>query len=241
MYLSTLSQTEIGHGTDLYDSWAGQTSFAKSEETGISHNQMMAKLKLSHTPAEHQLYQALLSEADSAHTRVCAFSTRKLMILSQLPNYSAVRRALHGLINKLSIEDYRIAGDLVSLHNATVYLIFSPKEILARRSTLTGNGSQAKQIHSNEAAFDQAVERVAEFRCLSRREAQVALCCTEGLTNTEIGNRLHISEQTVKYHLRHIFVKYGVKRRTELVSRLLSHTTAPELAKVSIKLPQPPK
>lgn len=241
MYLPTLSQTEIGYSPDFYDSWAGQKAFVKGEVTGISHNQMMAKLQLSHTPAEHQLYQALLNEADSAHTRVCAFSTRKLMVLSQLPNYTAVRRALHGLINKLSIEDYRVAGDLFSLSKATVYLIFSPEEILARRSTITHSSSRAGQSYSNEAAFDQAVERVAEFRCLSRREAQVALCCAEGLTNTEIGNRLHISEQTVKYHLRHIFVKYGVKRRTELVSRLLLQTTAPELAKVSIELPKPPK
>jgi DNA-binding CsgD family transcriptional regulator len=43
----------------------------------------------------------------------------------------------------------------------------------------------------------------------------------EGLTNAEIGLRLLVSEQTVKFHLRHIFIKFGVKRRAELISRLL--------------------
>lgn len=58
---------------------------------------------------------------------------------------------------------------------------------------------------------------------LSRREAQVALCCAEGLTNAEIGDRLCITEQTVKFHMRHLFIKFGVRRRGELISRLLRH------------------
>lgn len=197
----------------------------------VSQNQTMAKLKLSHTPAEHQLYQALLDEAAASNTRVCAFSTRRLMILAELPNYSSVRRALHGLINKLSIEDYRIAGDLPSLKQTTVYLVFSPAEVLARRAAPTQSGAN----HISDVAFtqmtpafNQAIERIADFQGLSRREAEVALCCVEGMTNPEIGDRLHISEQTVKYHLRHIFVKYKVKRRTELVSRLLSQKPPPE-------------
>jgi Bacterial regulatory proteins, luxR family len=35
------------------------------------------------------------------------------------------------------------------------------------------------------------------------------------------GKRLNVSKQTVKFHLRHIFVKFGAKRRAELISRLL--------------------
>jgi DNA-binding CsgD family transcriptional regulator len=65
------------------------------------------------------------------------------------------------------------------------------------------------------------LQRVVEDKNLSRREAQVALCCAEGLTNAEIGARLLVTEQTVKFHLRNIFVKFGVKRRAELISRLL--------------------
>lgn len=235
MFLPTFGQTIVSCGPESYEAWPEPKSALKGGGMGIGHHQVMARLKLSHTPAEHQLYQALLEEAESAHTRLCAFSTRKLMVLAQLPNYSAVRRALHGLINKLSIEDYRIAGDMFSPRQATVYLIFTPEEILARRAATP----HTSQSYSFDTTVNPAIERVADFHGLSRREAQVALCCVDGLTNTEIGRRLHISEQTVKYHLRHIFVKYGVKRRTELVSRLLSQTTQSETTREQAGLPRP--
>lgn len=239
MYLAMMGQTTVSCLPDFYASETEWKTFLKGEEGEDCPNrpvsQMMAKLKLSHTPAEHQLYQALLNEAAAAGTRVCGFTWQRLMILAQLPNYSAVRRALHGLINKLSIEDYRIAGDLPLMRQATVYLVFSPAEVMARRGAYTQASAQAGIIHASDFMFDQtnhaldqAIERVTDFHGLSRREAQVALCCVEGLTNIEIGGRLHISEQTVKYHLRHIFVKYKVKRRTELVSRLLTHGVQPE-------------
>jgi DNA-binding CsgD family transcriptional regulator len=94
--------------------------------------------------------------------------------------------------------------------------------VLARREA-HGIKSYANGIESSahSHSFQRVIQRVAENRNLSRREVQVALCCVEGLTNAEIGARLQVSEQTVKFHLRHIFVKFGVKRRAELISRLL--------------------
>ena len=77
------------------------------------------------------------------------------------------------------------------------------------------------QVKEGNQFFERAIKRVVANNNLSRREVQVALCCVEGLTNAEIGNRLSVGEQTVKFHLRHIFIKFGVKRRTELISRLL--------------------
>lgn len=183
----------------------------------------MAIIALSHTPAEHKLYQVMLAEAATVKTRVCAFSTRQLMTLAQLHNYSAIRRGISGLINKLSIENYKVAGAGILQRHASVYLIFSPVEILSRRSAANLSDHAKKfQAPTDNKAYAQAVERVAERYDLSRREAQVALCCAEGLTNSAIGERLYISEQTVKFHLRHIFIKYGLKRRTELVSHLLT-------------------
>ncbi len=70
--------------------------------------------------------------------------------------------------------------------------------------------------------FNLAIENVVGRDDLSRREALVILCCVEGLSNGEIGERLNISEQTVKFHLRYIFDKFSVRRRTELVSNLLT-------------------
>jgi DNA-binding NarL/FixJ family response regulator len=52
---------------------------------------------------------------------------------------------------------------------------------------------------------------------LSERERDVAVLVCEGLKNEDIGERLFISETTVRHHLTSIFSKLGVSRRFELV------------------------
>lgn len=52
---------------------------------------------------------------------------------------------------------------------------------------------------------------------LSRREAEIVRLVGEGLRNREIGERLFISEGTVKVHLHNIFEKLGIDRRAALV------------------------
>ncbi|MEO8436633.1 MAG: helix-turn-helix transcriptional regulator [Pyrinomonadaceae bacterium] len=188
----------------------------------MSHQQTMALLALSHTVVEHRLYSAMLAEMLAVGTRVGSFSTRRLMKLTGINGYSTIRRGLLGLLNKLSIERQKVAGDNGTPHLATVYLIFSPEEIMARRRS-AGLPAYPHEVRDNEGSipFGRAIQRVVEVNNLSRREAQVALCCADGLTNAQIGTKLSVSEQTVKFHLRNIFSKFGVKRRTELVSRLL--------------------
>jgi predicted ATPase/DNA-binding CsgD family transcriptional regulator len=55
---------------------------------------------------------------------------------------------------------------------------------------------------------------------LSRRERQVALLVTSGLTNREIGQRLFLSTRTVDAHLEHIRSKLGVRSRAEIAAKL---------------------
>lgn len=188
----------------------------------VSHEQTMALLALSHTVVEHRLYAAMLAEMLAVGTRVGSFSTQRLMKLTGINGYSTIRRGLLGLLNKLSIERQKVAGDNGTHRLATVYLIFSPEEILARRRS-AGLPAYPHEVQDNEGSipFGRAIQRVVEVNNLSRREAQVALCCADGLTNAQIGAKLRVTEQTVKFHLRNIFSKFGVKRRTELVSRLL--------------------
>ena len=51
---------------------------------------------------------------------------------------------------------------------------------------------------------------------LSKREVLIARYTGKGLTNKEIGQKLGISQFTVQSHLRNIFEKTGIKRRTQL-------------------------
>jgi DNA-binding CsgD family transcriptional regulator len=215
----------------------GQTSAAVAPATysfeGNSEQQVadqaMALVALSHTATEHQLYAAMLTEIVAVGTRVASFTVRRLMGLTGIGGYSTVRRGVNGLVNKLSIERQKVAGPNGGDHPPIVYLVFTPEEILARRRA-GGLSIYPKGLEADtEASYlARALQRVAGDRVLSRREAEVALCCAQGLTNAQIGLRLEVSEQTIKFHLRNIFAKLGVKRRAELVSRLLRDNRGPD-------------
>jgi DNA-binding NarL/FixJ family response regulator len=56
---------------------------------------------------------------------------------------------------------------------------------------------------------------------LSDRELEVLICLAEGQTTLQIANRLFISENTVKTHIRHILEKLEASNRTEAVSKAI--------------------
>ena len=58
---------------------------------------------------------------------------------------------------------------------------------------------------------------------LSEREREVFRLMAEGMSNGEIGDKLHISETTVKTHVTHILQKLGLRDRVQAV--VLAHRT----------------
>jgi len=58
---------------------------------------------------------------------------------------------------------------------------------------------------------------------LSDREKEVVQLVSQGFRNREIGEKLFISEQTVKNHLHNIFDKLGVSDRLELALYAIHH------------------
>jgi DNA-binding CsgD family transcriptional regulator len=55
---------------------------------------------------------------------------------------------------------------------------------------------------------------------LTDAERELANLVAEGLTNSEIAARLHLSVRTVEAHLSHAYLKLGVHSRTALVAKL---------------------
>jgi DNA-binding NarL/FixJ family response regulator len=50
---------------------------------------------------------------------------------------------------------------------------------------------------------------------LTAREAEVLALLAQGLTNREIGTRLHLAEKTIKHHMTQVLTKLHVRSRTE--------------------------
>jgi DNA-binding CsgD family transcriptional regulator len=69
---------------------------------------------------------------------------------------------------------------------------------------------------------------------LTGTEHRVAGLIAQGHTNREVASALFVTENTVQTHLRHIFLKLGVRSRTELAARFAS---APANTATAIGLP----
>lgn len=59
-------------------------------------------------------------------------------------------------------------------------------------------------------------------RVLSQRELEVLRLAAEAKTNLQIARRLHLSEATVKRHLRNIFAKLGAVSRIDAVNKAVA-------------------
>ena len=59
--------------------------------------------------------------------------------------------------------------------------------------------------------------RADSLERLTRREREILLLMSEGLSNPEIAKRLFISLSTTKVHVRHVFRKLGVRTRLQAI------------------------
>lgn len=64
------------------------------------------------------------------------------------------------------------------------------------------------------------LERLRSYR-LTYREEQIVDLILQGLSNRAIAADCHITEQTVKDHLKHVYRKMGVHQRAAAIAKLL--------------------
>ena len=76
---------------------------------------------------------------------------------------------------------------------------------------------------------------------LSKREQEILECVVSGSGNKQIAADLHISQNTVKVHLRNIYIKLGVSSRTEATTEAirLGLVVVPGMEETAVVEPEP--
>ncbi len=80
-----------------------------------------------------------------------------------------------------------------------------------------------EEIHEKELSQHELfLQKVKQFN-LTEREEEVLLYISKGYKNTEIAEKMFVSVNTVKTHIKNIFVKLDVRNRIEAANKVKSH------------------
>lgn len=74
-----------------------------------------------------------------------------------------------------------------------------------------------KSLHSESFPESEINFQKIEALELSTREYEVLIEIAKGLSNKEIGDKLFLSESTIKTHVSNLLVKLNAKRRTQAI------------------------
>ena len=94
----------------------------------------------------------------------------------------------------------------------------SPPHLASLRSPVPWAGSSA--LAAELAATGERLRRrqVTPTAQLTPQEFQIGLLVAQGSTNKEVAAAQFLSTKTVEFHLRNLYVKLGVRSRTELAN-----------------------
>jgi DNA-binding CsgD family transcriptional regulator len=79
-----------------------------------------------------------------------------------------------------------------------------------------------------QAELDRIGGRPAAAAGLTATERSISELAASGLSNAEIARELFISQRTVESHLTHVYAKFGVRSRAQLLARLGARRAGPE-------------
>jgi DNA-binding NarL/FixJ family response regulator len=113
-----------------------------------------------------------------------------------------------------AVERCVLSGRLRAHSERVLALVRSTQE------SVTELGSAEFELRSMPGRLPAAsVQLEGLHSLLTRRELEVVAMLAEGETNARIAQRLVVSEDTVKSHVKHILRKLGVHNRSQAVSR----------------------
>jgi DNA-binding NarL/FixJ family response regulator len=104
----------------------------------------------------------------------------------------------------------------------------TPEELIAAvREVQQGGAPMSREIARKViASFQEPAAAAAEVEELSPRERDILELLAEGQSNKQIADRLSLTENTVRWHLWHVYNKLHVRSRTEAVLKFQSARNA---------------
>ncbi len=101
-----------------------------------------------------------------------------------------------------------LTGDLkIETVIAVIAIVFFFVGVYIHKKSLNKNSSETIEIDTS---------KIKQLE-ITNREYEVLKFISEGLSNKEIGDKLFVSESTIKTHVSSILVKLNAKRRTQAV------------------------
>jgi len=129
-------------------------------------------------------------------------------IRSELPETEVL--ALTSVLERASVVEAIRVG-------AIGYLLKDTKAAELRTAIKAAAAGQVHLSHQASASLLGAVRLPERPEPLTPREMDVLRLLAQGHSNKEIARILHLVEETVKFHVRHILAKLGVQSRTQAV------------------------
>jgi LuxR family maltose regulon positive regulatory protein len=111
------------------------------------------------------------------------------------------------------LDEGKQIGPLLAAFHAKAERTGGSRELMSYISNLSAAWKSRYEAEPQEATASPTVES------LSPRESDILRSIAEGLSNKEIARDLAIAPETVKSHIKHIFIKLNVERRAQAVSR----------------------
>lgn len=122
-------------------------------------------------------------------------------------------------------DDDRIFDSLAAGATGYVLKTTPPARLLADIAMLHGGGSPMSSAIARRVVetFHTRRARPSVTESLTPREEEILALLADGFRYREIGERLFISLDTVRTHIRHIYEKMQVRSRTEATLKYLGH------------------
>lgn len=138
------------------------------------------------------------------------FPTSKVIIMDLIPVQSDVFKFVQAGVSGFILKDATVADFLKTIRSVSKGLQVLP-------NNLTGSlFSQIVEHAINEASPSGVIDSVR----MTKREKQVIELISEGHTNKEIAQKLHLSTYTVKSHVHNILEKLALSTRVQIAKHL---------------------